>query len=470
MITTSVFEMFKIGLGPSASHTTGPMLAAAAFREHLMANQHHERTVALKVVLHGSLAATGRGHATDRAVIAGLMGQLPSLTSSDELERTIRRVIEQNQLSFGNHPVPFQATRDIHWRPATAALPHPNTVDFVARGGNGRVLLSERYISVGGGFVELVHPDGTRQPVGSRPKSAQAPPYSFKCAADLGRLCRQHSLSWSAIALRNEQSLHGRNESEILEQLQQIWRVMRECITRGIHTEGLLPGPLQVSRRAPSAYRAATEGVALQRLIQDPLELLAHAYALAVNEENAAGHKVVSAPTNGAAGVLPAAFAAFQDARRVTDDVIARGLLTAGLIGAVVKAHSSLSGAEVGCQGEVGSAAAMAAGGLVEMAGGTPAQVEMAAEICIEHHLGMTCDPVGGLVQMPCIERNVMGAVKALNAATLAMSSDGQHKISLDAAIEAMRQIGHDMHSKYKETSRGGLAKVLQHDVAHVEC
>ena len=470
MITTSVFEMFKIGLGPSASHTTGPMLAAAAFREHLVSKCRCEQICSVEVVLHGSLAETGRGHATDRAVIAGLMGQLPSLTSADELERTIVHVCEHNELSFGRHRVPFRATRDIHWRPETVALPHPNTLDLIACGNGGGVLLNERYVSVGGGFVELVSPNGTRQPIGGKADSSHPPPYSFECATDIVRLCRHHSLRWSEIALYNEQSLHGQNESEIMDQLQRIWQAMRACIARGIDTEGVLPGSLKVRRRAPSAYRAATKEVALQRLIQDPLELLAHAYALAVNEENAAGHKVVSAPTNGAAGVVPATFAAFQDARRISDKIIARGLLTAGLIGAVVKARSSLSGAEVGCQGEVGSAAAMAAGGVVEMLGGTPEQVEMAAEICIEHHLGMTCNPVGGLVQIPCIERNVMGAVKALNAATLAMTSDGQHKISLDVAIEAMRLIGCDMHSKYRETSRGGLAKVFHQNVAHVRC
>lgn len=428
-VTTSVFDIFKIGIGPSSSHTMGPMRAAERFCAAL-----GNRTDVTRVVvrLHGSLGATGRGHATDRALARVLPGQW------------------------------FNPERDIEWLPDTPDLPHPNTLDFLALGAAGDVVLQHRYLSVGGGLIEQLMPDGQRI------RDAQTPParviHRVRSAAEILALCADRGLTWWQIQLENE----SLPVEEVFRKLDTIWHTMRACIHRGLNTEGMLPGPLGVRRRAPETYRLL-EAPTVRLPVRDPLELRVHAYALAINEENAAGGVVVTAPTNGAAGVIPAAFAATQDVHGFGNEQIQRGLLTAALIAGLIKSHASLSGAEMGCQGEVGSASAMAAGGLVEMFGGTPQQVEMAAEIALEHHLGMTCDPVGGLVQIPCIERNVMGAIKAIHAATLALGSDGQHRVSLDQAITAMREIGRDMHTRYKETARGGLAKVLQ-DGSRVRC
>ncbi|MCS7048149.1 MAG: L-serine ammonia-lyase [Verrucomicrobiae bacterium] len=428
-VSTSVFDIFKIGIGPSSSHTMGPMRAAQLFCAALGNRADVTRIV---VRLHGSLGATGRGHATDRALQRVLPAQC------------------------------FDPERDIEWLPDTPDLPHPNTLDLVALNHAGSVVLHHRYLSVGGGLIEQVLPNGQRV------RDSQAPPariiHRVSSAAEILALCAERNLTWWQIQLDNESLV----PDEVFRKLDTIWQTMRECIQRGLTTEGTLPGPLGVRRRAPETYRLLQQPD-VRLPLRDPLELRVHAYALAVNEENAAGGVVVTAPTNGAAGVIPAAFAATQDVHGFSSEQIHRGLLTAALIAGLIKSHASLSGAEMGCQGEVGSAAAMAAGGLVEMFGGTPQQVEMAAEIALEHHLGMTCDPVGGLVQIPCIERNVMGAIKAVHAATLALGSDGQHRISLDQAIEAMRQIGRDMHTRYKETARGGLAKVVQ-DGSRVRC
>lgn len=429
-VETSVFEIFKIGVGPSSSHTMGPMRCAELFLTALPKNAPIAR---IRVRLHGSLGATGRGHATDRA---------------------LARVLPPEQ---------FQPDRDIEWLPDTPQLPHPNTLDFIAEKADGSVELEQRYVSVGGGLVERVLPDGAR--VRDCPFAPARPVYHVSSAAEILKICTENNLRWSDVQLANE----SLPREEVFTRLEKIWKTMRECIQRGVTTEGLLPGPLNVRRRAPAAFRRAMEPRTGPSPLRDPVELRVHAYALAVNEENAAGGVVVTAPTNGAAGVLPASFAVSQEAYGWTSEQIARGLLTAALIAGLIKLHASLSGAEMGCQGEVGSAAAMAAGGLTEMFGGTPAQVEMAAEIALEHHLGMTCDPVGGLVQIPCIERNVMGAVKALHAATLALNSDGTHRISFDQAIRAMREIGINMHTRYKETAQGGLAKVLV-DESHVKC
>lgn len=430
-VETSVFDIFKIGVGPSSSHTMGPMRAAELFLAALA--KASIRPTRIRVRLHGSLGATGRGHATDRA---------------------LTRVLPPDQ---------FQIERDIEWLPDTPDLPHPNTLDFIAEDAQGACLLEHRYVSVGGGLVEHVLPDGRR--IRDYPFVPARPVYRVSSAAEILQICKSEGVKWSDIQLANE----AIPREEVFQKLNVIWKTMRDCIQRGLTAEGVLPGPLNVRRRAPAAYRRLLEPGTGNTPLRDPMELRVHAYALAVNEENAAGGVVVTAPTNGAAGVLPASFAASQDAYGLTDDQIARGLLTAALIAGLIKLHASLSGAEMGCQGEVGSASAMAAGGLAEMFGGTPAQVEMAAEIALEHHLGMTCDPVGGLVQIPCIERNVMGAVKALHAATLALNSDGTHRISLDQAISAMREIGLNMHSRYKETAQGGLAKVLV-DESHVQC
>lgn len=429
-VETSVFEIFKIGVGPSSSHTMGPMRCAELFLNSIEVVKPIAR---IRVRLHGSLGATGRGHATDRALARVLPAAL------------------------------FQAERDIEWLPDTPDLPHPNTVDFLAEKADGSIALEQRYVSVGGGLVEQVLPDGTR--VRDYPFVQARPVYRVSSAAEILKICSDNNLRWSDVQLANE----SLSREEVFARLDKIWETMRDCIRRGISTEGVLPGPLKVRRRAPEAYRHLLNPAASHPPVRDPMELRAHAYALAVNEENAAGGIVVTAPTNGAAGVLPASFAVSQEAYNLTSEQIARGLLTAALIAGLIKLHASLSGAEMGCQGEVGSASAMAAGGLTEMFGGTPAQVEMAAEIALEHHLGMTCDPVGGLVQIPCIERNVMGAVKALHAATMALNSDGAHRISLDQAISAMREIGLNMNTRYKETAQGGLAAALMGG-SHVKC
>lgn len=471
-ITVSIFEIFKIGIGPSSSHTMGPMIAAQHFRQRLLGSDLLSRVATLVVTLHGSLGATGKGHATDRAVIAGLTGVLPASAAGSAIQDAVARVQKYGALALDSATIPFDAARHLRWEPLTENLPHPNTIDFEILDTDAKSLLRQRYLSVGGGFVEIVDGEtGSRSPLPGTVRPSGTPRHAFRNALELTRVSKKKKLSWARIALENEIALTGRSEAEILASLLDIWRVMRACIARGIaaDADSKLPGPLKVRRRAPNAYEAATSTDRTKLPLIDPVELLAHAYALAVNEENASGHQVVTAPTNGAAGVIPAAFAALQDRHRLPDADICRGLMTASIIGAIIKREASLSGAEMGCQGEVGSASAMAAGGIVEIMNGTSDQVEMAAEIAIEHHLGMTCDPIAGLVQIPCIERNVMGAVKSLNAATLALSSDGKHRVTLDEAIAAMRQIGLDMNAKYKETARGGLATAA-HAPHHVAC
>ena len=467
-IATSVFDLFKIGIGPSSSHTMGPMLAALDFRRQTAALP--AGAVRLRVSLRGSLGATGKGHSTDRAVLAGLSGLHPAETSGEMLESAVRSLRARKLVTLGGAVLAFDPKSDLAWDPLAADLPHPNTIDFELLDAGGAALRQSRYLSVGGGFVERLDA-GARTPLASGARPTGLPRHRFRSGVELMRISKRTKLGWSRIALDNELANSGRDEAAVRDDLLRIWTVMRECIARGVaaDAQGLLPGRLNVYRRAPEAYRAARGGGTTRLPLTDPVELLAHAYALAVNEENACGGRVVTAPTNGAAGVIPASFAALLDTGRVREPEIVRGLLTAGLVGALIKRSASLSGAEMGCQGEVGSACAMAAGGIVEMLGGTPDQVEMAAEIGIEHHLGMTCDPIAGLVQIPCIERNVMGAVKALHAATLALSSSGKHRISLDEAIAAMRQIGLDMNAKYKETARGGLATVSSAP-HHVEC
>jgi L-serine dehydratase len=467
-ITTSVFDLFKIGLGPSSSHTMGPMLAALDFRQQARPPPGSAR---LRVSLRGSLGATGKGHATDRAVLAGLASLHPATATDDALHAAVRSTRARKTVTLEGLTLAFDPKADLIWDPLAEGLPHPNTLDFDVLDAAGTLLARARYLSVGGGCVERVEPDGRCTSLAASPASGGAPRHKFRSGVELMRISKRTKLGWSRIALDNELAISGRSEAEVRDGLLRIWSAMRDCIRRGVEADPqeLLPGRLNVYRRAPGAHRAAQGGGTGRLPLTDPVELLAHAYALAVNEENACGGRVVTAPTNGAAGVIPASFAALQVAGRVNEAEIVRGLLTAGLIGALIKHAASLSGAEMGCQGEVGSACAMAAGGIVEMLGGTPDQVEMAAEIGIEHHLGMTCDPISGLVQIPCIERNVMGAVKALHAATLALSSSGKHRISLDESIAAMRQIGLDMNAKYKETARGGLATVSSAP-HHVEC
>jgi L-serine dehydratase len=442
----SVFELFKIGIGPSSSHTVGPMRAALAFAREAAG------VARLEVVLFGSLAWTGRGHDTDRAVILGLAGERPDTVDPELARAIVARAREANELALdGGRVIGFDPARDIVFDTLGAAPRHPNTLAFRGFAADGTLLLERRWCSVGGGFVL---PEAE---VGQPPPAPPATPFPFRSGNELLALAAEHGLSIGGLVLRNECAL--RPEAEVQRHIDAVTSTMLLAIERGMATEGTLPGTLRVRRRA-GAIRAGLAADARRNhqaahAVLDRISL----YAIAVNEENAAGGRVVTAPTNGAAGVIPAVLRYF---REENPEQAAAGtaefLLTATAIGALFKLNASISGAEVGCQGEVGVACSMAAAGLAAALGGTPAQVENAAEIGMEHHLGMTCDPVGGLVQIPCIERNAFGAVKAVNAASLALRGDGTHLVSLDQVIRTMRETGADMQSKYKETSLGGLA------------
>jgi L-serine dehydratase len=448
-MTTSVFDLFRIGIGPSSSHTVGPMRAARAFAEGLLAGGLLERTAMVRVDLHGSLGATGRGHGTDRAVVLGLLGETPEDVDVDAIPRLLGAVRETGRLLLlGRHAVPFREEEHLRFEPRPLPF-HPNGMRFHALDARGAPLASRTSYSVGGGFVVEERPAGPPAP---RP----APPFPFSTAEDLLRRCAESGRSPSGVMRANEEA--WRSPAEVEAGLLRIWRAMDACVERGCRTEGVLPGGLGVPRRAPALFRKlTTRGPAPE----DPLAAIdwVNLWALAVNEENAAGGRVVTAPTNGAAGIVPAVLHYYRRLVPGADDEgVARFLLTAGAIGALYKENASISGAEVGCQGEVGAACSMAAGALAEVLGGTPGQVENAAEIGMEHNLGLTCDPVGGLVQIPCIERNAMAAVQAINAARIALRGDGRHVVSLDEVIATMRATGADMKAKYKETARGGLA------------
>lgn len=447
----SVFDLFKIGIGPSSSHTVGPMRAAFEFVTDLAQQGQLEQVQTLNVELYGSLGATGKGHGSDKAVLLGLEGEAPDQIDPVTIEPVLERIRSSKRLQLlRQHEIEFDERTNLafHWR----ALPHhPNGMCFIAFDATGHELSRKIYYSVGGGFV--VNQKTLEN--GSRPDAILLP-YPFKTAAELLHLCRTHSLSISQLILENEKA--WQSEAEIRQKLLQIWGVMQACVKRGCQTEGILPGGLKVKRRAPELYRKLSTSVAS---LPDPLVVVdwVDVYALAVNEENAAGGRVVTAPTNGAAGIIPAVLHYYKyHCQEATDDGVVRFLLTAGAIALLYKENASISGADVGCQGEVGVACSMAAGALTEVLGGTPEQVENAAEIGMEHNLGLTCDPVGGLVQVPCIERNAMASVKAINAARMALRGDGRHYVSLDKVIKTMRDTGADMHVKYKETSRGGLA------------
>ena len=449
-MTLSVFDLFRVGIGPSSSHTVGPMRAARSFAVALEASGLLGSVVNVRVELFGSLGATGLGHGSDRAVLLGLLGQTPEGVDVDAVEGLVARVREVGRLSLlGRQEVPFREAE--HLLLLRKSLPfHPNGLRFTALDANGTVLRTQVYYSIGGGFVVE---DGARPPAQPGPE----PPHPFHTGLDLLVRCREGGLSVSQLMLENEQT--WRPEPVIREGLLDIWSVMQACVRRGCTTEGLLPGGLKVPRRAPGLFRRLTESP--EAGLKDPLTPLdfVSLYALAVNEENAAGGRVVTAPTNGAAGIIPAVLHYYRRfVPGATDDGVVRFLLTAGAIGALYKENASISGAEVGCQGEVGVACSMAAGALSEVLGGTPDQVENAAEIGMEHNLGLTCDPIGGLVQVPCIERNAMASVKAINAARMSLYGDGQHFVSLDKVIRTMRDTGADMKTKYKETARGGLA------------
>ncbi|WP_370678954.1 L-serine ammonia-lyase [Comamonas sp. GB3 AK4-5] len=454
----SVFDLFKIGIGPSSSHTVGPMVAALDFALGLQARGLLPQVDSVTVELFGSLAATGIGHATDTAVLLGLAGHSPETVSADAAQTLEAQVARSSQLQLlGVHPTRFITQRQMLLR--RKSLPrHPNALRLVAHDAASQLLHEAVYYSVGGGFVE----DEAGQRIGTPPgpplqDGTAAVPYPYANALQLLASCQARQLSIDTLAWANECA--QREAAAVAEGLDQIWQVMDAAITRGCAAQGLLPGPLRLPRRA-GALMTRLKTQAGERP-PDPLAAMdwVNLYAMAVNEENAAGGRVVTAPTNGAAGVIPAVLRYYQRFIPGADATgIRRFLLAAGAIGAIYKRNASLSGAEVGCQGEVGVACSMAAAGLATVLGGTPAQVENAAEIGMEHNLGMTCDPVGGQVQIPCIERNAMGAVKAINAARMALLGDGTHFVSLDQVIRTMVQTGADMKSKYKETSRGGLA------------
>ncbi len=448
----SVFELFKIGIGPSSSHTMGPMVAAGRFLDLLRASPFHPRGV--RASLHGSLAFTGKGHATDRATILGLAGFLPDTYDHDRAEAALADIHARKAVSPPGLPeLAFDPDRDLTFDYGPALPGHANGMILKASDAEGDVILSETYYSIGGGFVltEAEHQAGE----GAKPK-AQVP-YPFETAAEMLAMAQASGKSIAQMKRANE--LVFRSAHDLDAGMARIWGVMRDCMDRGLARDGILPGGLKVKRRARAIHEKLLAERGLNMTAPHTINDWMSTYAMAVNEENAAGGQVVTAPTNGAAGTLPAVIRYWLDhVPGASSGQVGDFLLTAAAVGGIVKHNASISGAECGCQAEVGSAAAMAAAGLAAVLGGTPEQVENAAEIALEHHLGMTCDPVRGLVQIPCIERNGLGAIKAVSAASLALRGDGTHFVPLDAAIETMRQTGRDMHEKYKETSLGGLA------------
>jgi len=450
----SVLDLFTIGIGPSSSHTVGPMRAARRFMERLAEAGTLERVARIEAHLYGSLALTGKGHGSDKAVLLGLEGETPEETDVNAIAARTQRIRDERTMRLhGGGEIPFNESVDLLFHRTESLPAHPNGMRFIAFDAEGVELLTKTYYSVGGGFVV-----GEKSAAEDRlVATAHELPFPFRHGDDLLRLARESGLSIGEMALRNEAC--WRPEAKTRAGLLRVWRAMQACVERGCHCDGILPGGLKVQRRAPKIFRELSGNP--EAGLRDPLTVLdwVSLWAMAVNEENAAGGRVVTAPTNGAAGLIPAVlhyFARLCDG--ADDDRIVRFLLTAGAIGMLYKLNASISGAEVGCQGEVGVACSMAAGALCEALGGSVPQVENAAEIGMEHNLGLTCDPIGGLVQVPCIERNAMGAVKAINAARLALRGDGTHRVSLDKVIATMRQTGADMSTKYKETSRGGLA------------
>lgn len=445
---TSLFEIFKIGIGPSSSHTMGPMRAACEFGVLLNAKGVLNSTKRIQAELFGSLALTGYGHGTDRAVILGLCGNLPESIDPTVTESSLAGIRETCRLFVcGQHVIEFVEARDLLFRKEATLPGHSNGMKFSAFHESGSLLCEQIYYSIGGGFIR-------REGEAQAERENKELPYPFGSANELLHLAEKNGLTIWQLVLANEKVRRG--EAEVRSYVTLIWETMRQCVTRGLQTEGILPGGLNVRRRAPGlARRLDSEGK------KDPLNAMdwVNAFAMAVNEENAAGGRVVTAPTNGAAGVIPAVVRYYENFVKESDDEgIVKFFLTAAAIGILYKENASISGAEVGCQGEVGVACSMAAAGLTAALNGTNQQIEYAAEIGMEHNLGMTCDPIKGLVQIPCIERNAMGAVKAINAARIALRESGEHKVSLDQVIETMYRTGLDMQSRYKETSLGGLA------------
>ncbi|MFK8051458.1 MAG: L-serine ammonia-lyase [Woeseiaceae bacterium] len=465
-MTISTFHLFKIGIGPSSSHTVGPMLASKQFVDQLKSTGNLNNTSRVEAQLFGSLGATGRGHGTHKAVQLGLMGLLPDLIDPDQIPSLLETVSTEKKLLLGGiQSISFNPKNHLKFRVRKRLPYHPNAMRLTAFDTDGNVVLERAYYSVGGGFVV----DEDQAETGSIVADDVPQRYPFTTGEALLKICDTEGLSISDVMRANERA--WQDDSQIDNGLDAIWQAMQDCVTRGCRTDGVLPG-LKVRRRAASMYQQLCERP--EAGLSDPLMIMdwVNLYALAVNEENAAGGRVVTAPTNGAAGIIPAVLHYYQRFVPGANEAgIRKFLLTCGAIGLLFKENASISGAEVGCQGEVGSACSMAAGGLTEVLGGTPRQCENAAEIAMEHNLGLTCDPIAGLVQVPCIERNAMAAVKAINAARLALRGDGDHMVSLDKVIQTMRDTGRDMKEKYKETSRGGLAaNVIEVPVSYVDC
>jgi L-serine dehydratase len=457
-VAVSVFDLFKIGIGPSSSHTVGPMRAARQFVLRLQQAGLLQQTSGVRCWLYGSLGATGKGHGSDTAVLMGLCGHEPDTVEIEAIPTILAGIRSGKSVCLlGLHSVPFVERADLNFMRRETLPFHANGMRFVAYGASGEEISNRIYYSVGGGFIisDGVAADGTRQKVIAPDATVLPMPYASGDA--LLALARSNGLSIAQIMRRNEQ--HWRTDAEIDAGLMRIWQIMQDCVRRGCRTGGVLPGGFKVKRRSKALLQALSSNP--EAALKDPLQVLdwVNLYALAVNEENAAGGRVVTAPTNGAAGIIPAVLHYYSRFVPGSNDAgVMDFLLTAAAIGILYKENASISGAEVGCQGEVGVACSMAAGALCAVMGGTPEQVENAAEIGMEHHLGLTCDPVGGLVQIPCIERNAIASVKAINAARMALRGDGSHFVSLDKVIKTMRETGADMKTKYKETARGGLA------------
>jgi L-serine dehydratase len=452
-VAISVFDLFKVGIGPSSSHTVGPMKAARMFAEHLRDDGLLTSVRTVRVGLYGSLGLTGKGHGSDKAVLLGLEGDRPAAVDVDAIPARLEAMARRGTVRLlGEHEIGFTVAEHLEFNRRQKLSYHPNGMRFAAYDEHGSAVAERAYYSVGGGFV--TDETATGQP--SPGPDTSVLPYPFATGAELLAHTARSGLPISAIMLENEKAL-GRTSEQVYAGLGELWHVMQACVRRGCGTDGMLPGGLKVQRRAPRLFRQLT----CEQNGDDPLRAMdwVTLYALAVNEENAAGGRVVTAPTNGAAGIVPAVLHYYDRfVPGASPQGVAQFLLTAAAIGVLFKENASISGAEVGCQGEVGSACSMAAGALAELLGGTPEQVENAAEIGIEHNLGLTCDPVGGLVQVPCIERNAVASITAIHAARLALRGDGRHFVSLDKAIHTMRATGRDMLDKYKETSRGGLA------------
>ncbi len=461
-MAVSAFDLFKIGIGPSSSHTVGPMRAARLFAARLAHEGRLDRTARVQAQLYGSLGATGKGHGSDKAVLLGLAGHEPDTVDVDTVPALLAAIRGSGRLALlGRHEVAFAEKDDLKFYRRETLPFHANGMRFVAFDAAGAEVAQRVYYSVGGGFVvsDEVAADGAKHKVIAPDTTVL--PHPFHSGQELLQRCREiggsSPGSIAEVMRRNER--HWRSDAEIDAGLLRIWRVMQDCVERGCRTAGVLPGGFKVKRRAKALREALTAHP--EQALRDPLQVLdwVNLYALAVNEENAAGGRVVTAPTNGAAGIIPAVLHYYtRFVPGASDAGVIDFLLTAAAIGILYKENASLSGAEVGCQGEVGVACSMAAGALCAVMGGTPEQAENAAEIGMEHHLGLTCDPVGGLVQIPCIERNAIAAVKAINAARMALRGDGTHFVSLDQVIKTMRETGADMMTKYKETARGGLA------------